>query len=437
MHWHHAAGSLDLTEPVYLGILNLTPDSFSDGGRFLVPRLALDHARDLKQGGAAMLDVGAESTRPGASPLSAEEEWQRLNPVLDALGSDTLPLSLDSRHPETAARALAHGITVINDVTGFRDPRMVALAQNSHCGLIAMRSSMVGDSFVMPPYEGPGQGLDALLAELRVLRDRLLSSGISSDRILLDPGFGFGTTFRDDQALWEALPRLPEWLDWPAERFCLGLSRKRFVAWLAGQPELPPEKRDEVTRSVHTEARGAGFRVFRTHALPPPEIRAAQLQDCPALARVQVAAWRAAYREILPGSFLAALDDEQECINFRARWGQAGGTWSEVQVLERGGRVQGFAALGLPAPDRPREIELSALYLHPSAWHQGLGHVLLNHVIAGLRTQGFGKISLWVLERNARARRFYEREGWRPSGSGRTEWQGGIALREVGYHLTI
>lgn len=437
MHWHHAGGSLDLGEPVYLGILNLTPDSFSDGGRFQVPEQAMDHARALRQGGAAMIDLGAESTRPGAVPLTSEEEWQRLKPVLDALGSDTLPLSLDTRHPETTTRALAHGLAVINDVTGFRDPRMLALAQNSRCGLIAMRSRMEGDRFVMPPYEGPGQGLALMLGELRELRDRLLSAGIPSDRLLLDPGFGFGTTFQEDQALWEALPRLPEWLDWPVERFCLGLSRKRFVAWTSGQRELPPAERDAATRLAHTQARRMGYRVFRTHTLPSPDIRMAQLEDCPALARVQVAAWRAAYREILPGSFLAALDDQQESAHFRARLGQAAGGWSQVQVLELGGRVQGFAALGLPSQEQPSDLELSALYLHPAAWHQGLGRLLLNQVIEGLRAQGIGRINLWVLERNARARRFYEREGWQPSGSHRTEWQGGIALRELGYHLTF
>lgn len=439
MHWHHAGGSLDLSEPVYLGILNLTPDSFSDGGCFLGAASALAQGQQLKAAGASLLDLGAESTRPGALPLPPDQEWQRLEPVLTALGQaiDPLPLSLDSRHPETAARALARGFSVLNDVTGFRDPRMLALAQHSPCGLIAMRSTLEHDHFVMPPYDGPGRGLAPLLAEMREILDRLRRAGISPERTLLDPGFGFGTTFTDDQALWEALPRLSEWLDWPAERFCLGISRKRFLAWRLGQPELQPRERDAATREAHAQARALGFRVFRTHALPPPEIRMATPNDCPALARVQVAAWRATYREILPGTLLAALDDRVESERFRSRMEQGAGNWSRVHVLERGGRVQGFAALGQPSPDTPGAIELQALYLQPSAWHQGLGRLLLNRVVEELRHQGFTSASLWVMERNGRARRFYEREGWSLEGPGRTEWQAGIALREVGYCLTI
>lgn len=257
--------------PLFLGILNVTPDSFSDGGRFADPAAALAHAQALAEAGARMLDLGAESTRPGAEPLSPESEWERLAPVVAPLRTarpDVL-LSVDTRHAAVAARALEAGIAVLNDVTGFTDPAMLDLARRSDCGVIAMRSRAQGSGFFMPPYDGPGEGTaDRAIDELAAVRDRLLSAGISPGRILLDPGFGFGTTFSEDLALWDALPGLPPRLDWPVSRFCLGVSRKRFLARRAGRPDLSPPARDGLTTEAHTEAARWGYRVFRTHALP-------------------------------------------------------------------------------------------------------------------------------------------------------------------------
>lgn len=259
--------------PLFLGILNLTPDSFSDGGRFQTPEEALAQARWLVRAGAGMLDLGAESTRPGAAPVAPVEEWARLEPALQLLRSELpqVPLSLDTRHPGVAERGLEAGVAVLNDVTGFSDPRMLRLAAASTCGLIAMRSRLRDEAFWMPAYGGPGEGDDArAVSELAGVRDRLLAAGIARERILLDPGFGFGTTYAEDAALWRGLATLPARLGWPAEGFCLGVSRKRFLAWRAGAPDLPPEQRDDLTRAAHDEAAALGFRVFRTHALPDP-----------------------------------------------------------------------------------------------------------------------------------------------------------------------
>ncbi|MDP1832735.1 MAG: dihydropteroate synthase [Geothrix sp.] len=256
--------------PLFIGILNLTPDSFSDGGRFMDPESALAQARGLRAAGAGMLDLGAESTRPGAAPVDAATEWSRLEPVLSALGETLpgIPLSLDTRHPAVAARGLAAGAVVINDVTGFSDPDMLDLVLDSFCGLIAMRSRREGAGFHMPPYEAPApKGAEAVIAELRALRDRLRGARIPEGRVLLDPGFGFGTTFPEDLALWEALPDLPAALAWPADRICLGLSRKRFLAARAGTPSLPPDQRDGLTALAHAQALRWGFRIFRTHAI--------------------------------------------------------------------------------------------------------------------------------------------------------------------------
>jgi dihydropteroate synthase len=267
--WQTGLGPVPLEAPLFLGILNVTPDSMSDGGRFLDPAAAARQAEFLVGLGAGALDLGAESTRPGASAVSPDQEWARLEPVLTALRASRpgLPLSLDTRHAEVAARGLRSGAAVINDVTGFADPRMLRLVRDSPCGLIAMRSTLAGDALVMPPYDQPRPGaLEGCIGELIQVRDRLLGAGIAPERILLDPGLGFGTSYAGDLALWEALDRLPEAVGWPRERFCIGISRKRFLAWRAGKPALPPAERDELTAQAHREALALGYRVFRTHA---------------------------------------------------------------------------------------------------------------------------------------------------------------------------
>jgi len=256
--------------PLYIGILNLTPDSFSDGGRFMAPDAAVAQARFLVQSGAGMLDLGAESTRPGAATVNVETEWRRLEPVLSALAVALpgTPLSLDTRHAVVAARGLQAGVSVINDVTGFSDPDLLKLVRDTPCGLIAMRSRRQGDGFHMPPYADPTpRDAEAAIAELCRVRDRLRAAGISDGRVLLDPGFGFGTTYLEDLALWEALPTLAVRLGWPTPRICIGISRKRFLAARAGTQELSPGQRDGLTLSAHGEALQWGYRVFRTHAI--------------------------------------------------------------------------------------------------------------------------------------------------------------------------
>lgn len=441
MRWETGAGSLDLSEPLHLGILNLTPDSFSDGGRFQGREAALAQARLLAEAGVGLLDLGAESTRPGAEPLDPDLEWVRLEPVVRALGTELprVPLSLDTRHVEVAQRGVAAGISVLNDVTGFSDPGLLALARGGSWGLIAMRSRRVGEAFHMPPYGGPGEpDATVWVEELRAVRDRLLGAGIAQERILLDPGFGFGTTYADDTALWELLPELPERLDWPVERFCIGISRKRFVAWRSGQPDLPPPLRDAATEALHAEARGHGYRVFRAHALPEPRIRLARPGDAPELARVQVAALQAAYRGSLPGAQLSGMSPEPWMAPLARLLEEPESTTLRVWVLERAGRVLGFAAAGRPEPPEGDGAgELFALYLHPTAWNRGFGRALLALAVDHLDACGHPSALLWVLERNTRARRFYEALGWTPDGGSRTVWEGGIALRECRYRLDL
>jgi len=266
--WQTGLGPVSLHQPLFLGIVNLTPDSFSDGGRFLDPEAAAGHARGLLARGAGVLDLGAESTRKGAASVAPEAEWARLEPVLRDLRVQLprVPLSLDTRHALVAARGLAAGAAIINDVTGFRDPAMLAAVRASGCGLIAMRSSLAGTDLLMPDYDRPDPGQPAAaIRELAQVRDRLLAAGIAPERILLDPGFGFGVSYLGDLALWAALADLPRRLDWPVQRFCIGISRKRFLARRAGSPDLPADQRDPLTAQAHREAMALGYRVFRTH----------------------------------------------------------------------------------------------------------------------------------------------------------------------------
>ena len=268
--WTLPDGPLVLSGPLFIGILNITPDSFSDGGHFLTPASALAQGRGLVAAGAGMLDVGAESTRPGATPISSEEEWARLEPVLGALRQELpgTPLSLDSRHASTAAKGLAMGVSVLNDVTGFSDSAMLEVAWSSTCGLIAMRSRVKNGMLEMPDYGGAGESsIDQATTEMKALLLRLGTAGIAPERILLDPGFGFGTTFQEDSLLWNALPDLPGTLNWTAAHICIGISRKRFLAWRNGTPRLPPDQRDTLTSAAHAEAMGHGYRVFRTHVI--------------------------------------------------------------------------------------------------------------------------------------------------------------------------
>jgi dihydropteroate synthase len=388
MHWQISSGNLSLDEPRYLGILNVTPDSFSDGGRFQAPEAALVQAASLVATGADLLDLGAESTRPGARAVDSAEEWARLQPVLEGLAQNhpKVPLSLDSRHPAVALKGLGRGVAILNDVTGFSDPGMLDLVRGSRCGLIAMRSRQSDGRLLMPPYEDPApRDAEAAWAELRDLRRHLLDAGIEPERILLDPGFGFGTTFREDLALWESLPRLTEAIDWPAERICIALSRKRFLARMAGSPDLPPDQRDALTAQAHAEARAHGFRVFRTHALPQPRVRMAEPADAPAIARIHVESWRAAYRGILPEAVLRSLSVAEKESMARELIQAPPDPAHRLLVLDRGGRLLGFAAVGRIPGEGLGEV--FAIYLHPAAWGKGLGRLLLARARTTLREQ--------------------------------------------------
>jgi dihydropteroate synthase len=262
--WRLAKRALQLDRPLIMGIINVTPDSFSDGGKFFSPSAAAAHGRLLVAMGADMLDVGGESTRPqGAKPVSVEEELQRVIPVLDALreSDPAIPLSVDTVKSAVAREALAHGAEVINDVSGFRlDPEMASVCATAEAGVILMHSR--GTVETMGTYAEAGYGDDVvgeIIAELGARVQWARDAGVARERIAIDPGVGFAKRTEHSLAVLRELPRFAE-LGLPV---AIGASRKRFVAELSGAKAL--DDRIDGTTAANVLALAGGARIFRVH----------------------------------------------------------------------------------------------------------------------------------------------------------------------------
>jgi len=218
--------------PLVMGILNVTPDSFSDGGRFSEPAAAVDHGLRLAADGADILDVGGESTRPYSRPVEAGEELRRVMPVLAALCEQVrIPVSIDTTKAAVAREAIAAGAEILNDVTALTgDPAMTGLAAETGVGVVAMH--MLGTPRSMQEDPTYRDVVGEVLDYLRRRRDALLAAGIPQDRIALDPGIGFGKTTAHNLALVGNARRLHE-LGCP---ILIGHSRKRFLREVLGDP---------------------------------------------------------------------------------------------------------------------------------------------------------------------------------------------------------
>jgi dihydropteroate synthase len=236
-----------------MGILNVTPDSFSDGGRFLAPQHAIDHARRMAIAGADILDVGAESTRPygGAVKVSSDEEWSRLEPVLSTITALGIPVSIDTMKAKVASAALAAGAAIVNDVWGLqRDPDMARLVAEQSVPIIIMHNR-----------EAAEPGID-IIADISAFFSRSLDiaarAGIASERIVLDPGIGFGKTPEQSMA---AIARLAELKSFGLP-LLVGASRKRFIDTVSPSP---PEQRLGGSIASHLLAVENGAAIVRTH----------------------------------------------------------------------------------------------------------------------------------------------------------------------------
>jgi dihydropteroate synthase len=247
-----------------MGILNVTPDSFSDGGRFRAPGPALSRARTLAAEGADLVDVGGESTRPGAPPVSAAEEAARVVPVIEALKRELdVLVSADTRKAEVARLALSAGADVVNDVSGLADPEMADVLAAHDCGAVLMH--MRGTPETMDALADYGDVASDVADELGAVLARAAAAGVSPDRIVLDPGLGFAKTGEQNLALLSGLSALLA-LGRPV---LVGPSRKRFVGAVLGG--LPPEARDAGTVGACVAGLARGARLFRVH-----EVRAAR-----------------------------------------------------------------------------------------------------------------------------------------------------------------
>jgi dihydropteroate synthase len=248
--------TLGLSRPVVMGVLNVTPDSFSDGGHFLALEAAVAQGLKLVEEGAAIIDIGGESTRPGAAPVSAEEELRRVVPVVERLREAThAVISVDTSKPEVIREAVAAGAGLINDVRALTEPGALEAAAASGCAVCLMH--MQGDPRTMqraPSYVDVVKEVKAFLDE-RVQRCR--AAGVSSDRIVLDPGFGFGKTLEHNLELLRRLRELQGELP-----LLVGLSRKSMIGTLTGRSA---GERVHGSIALAVIAAMGGARIVRAH----------------------------------------------------------------------------------------------------------------------------------------------------------------------------
>jgi dihydropteroate synthase len=240
-----------------VGVLNVTPDSFSDGGRYSDVAVALAHGRRLAADGAALVDVGGESTRPGAEPVPAALELERVLPVIEGLVAEGIAVSIDTSKAAVAQAALAAGAVLVNDVTALRgDPEMASVVAGAGADLCLMH--MLGEPRTMqddPRYDDVVAEVEGFLAERA---EAAVDAGVPRERIALDPGIGFGKTLAHNLALLHALPRLAQ-----LGPVLVGVSRKRFLGALSGRPVAGDRVAASVAAALYCYRGGA--HLLRVH----------------------------------------------------------------------------------------------------------------------------------------------------------------------------
>ena len=243
--------------PLIMGVINVTPDSFSDGGRFAGPEAAIAEAQRMAAQGASILDIGGESTRPGAAPVDPEAEAERILPVIAGLSD--LPLSVDTRRASVAARALGAGAILVNDVSSGADPEMFPVVAAHGAGVVCMH--MRGEPGTMqedPSYADVVPEVEGILLARAGAAE---AAGVARDRILIDPGIGFGKTLAHNLALLRALPRLAG----HGLPVLVGPSRKSFLGQITGREV---GDRQDATTAAITLCAFHGAAVVRVHDVP-------------------------------------------------------------------------------------------------------------------------------------------------------------------------
>lgn len=258
MIWKCSQYNFDAKMPIIMGILNLTPDSFSDGGSYPTPEDAIVCGLQMVEEGALIIDVGGESMRPGATPVSEEEECARVLDVVKALASKGICVSIDTRHASVARAALEAGASIINDVSGFRDPAMVDLAASCDAGLVVMH--MGGDDPRTMQDEPVYEDVVAEVRDyLKVQADNLIAHGVARERICLDPGPGFGKTAKQTVELMRNFHEFNR-LGFPT---MVAVSRKSYIGEAYHIED--PKERDSASAAEALMACELGASVIRTH----------------------------------------------------------------------------------------------------------------------------------------------------------------------------
>ncbi|MEE8682259.1 MAG: dihydropteroate synthase [Olsenella sp.] len=285
--WHCAGHEISLARPHIMGILNVTPDSFSDGGKHADAGSAIAYGLKMLDDGADIIDVGGESTRPGATPVDPETELARILPVVRALADAGAIVSVDTYHPQVAEAVLEAGASILNDVTGFTDPEMVRVASESDCGLIVMYWNKEGlgthatrrsvELDVNRPNRPvarrvPSARRFTLPEEAQIMRQvmgflgdqarKLMRAGIAHDRICIDPGPGFDKFADEDVVIQRATPKMVSM----GYAYLCAPSRKRFVGAVSGVTEA--DRRDAATIGICLGAVEGGCRLLRVHNVP-------------------------------------------------------------------------------------------------------------------------------------------------------------------------
>jgi dihydropteroate synthase len=265
--WRVKGRVLPIDRPYIMGVVNVTPDSFSDGGRFFSTESALARARALRAEGADIIDVGGESTRPqGAKEVVADEELRRVIPVIAAIARSMpdVVISVDTVKAEVAEQAIAAGAAIVNDVSGFRlDPRMGEICASGGVGVVLMHSRGSVSEMGTYQYASYDDVVGEALAELRERVDTARGSGIAAECIAVDPGIGFAKRGEHSLKMLAGLPALAAW----GHPVVVGASRKRFLGEIAGVAE--PDARVHATVGANVAALDRGARVFRVHDVAP------------------------------------------------------------------------------------------------------------------------------------------------------------------------
>lgn len=262
------------SRPAIMGILNVTPDSFSDGGVHFDRDVAINAGIRMAAEGAQVVDVGGESTKPGSPGVSVAEELSRVIPVVEGLVKSHVSVSIDTRKPEVARQALAAGASILNDVSGLRDPEMIAVAAEAGCTVCIMH--MLGTPETMqqnPSYEDVVEEVRAYLLQQA---DAAIQAGVAPSNIWIDPGIGFGKNLDHNLELLRNLDRFVD-TDFPV---LVGVSRKSFIGRILGASDapLPPTERLEGTLALQVLAQAMGAHIIRAHDVLPT-VRAARAAE--------------------------------------------------------------------------------------------------------------------------------------------------------------